>query len=473
MSFFRRSSVRTRDTERAMKGAKRRRSMEEVESLLERNKDMIERNVYEDTDYSVFDFKDDDRGAHDMDTTVNGAKDIEDAAEDTEQDSAKDTEDIEGAVVELEPDHVRLQQFEEYCERAQKDYKKMDANLEAAVELMHLMNQKGGSLLLYNALMKWHVKNLQADRAVSAPKLHKTLIDRYNMEGTKPHDIPVYLPFAKETLQIPCHDALAQTFDLLTDPRHAMEDYLFTNGDFSSAPPDEWEFVGDINTGDAYRSTYKELIEPEPFTSNGRQRVLCPYLFYIDATTTGKMNNMPIEILKFTIGLLNNKARTHCHSWRDLGYMPQTVKGKGAAEAVLKSSGHLDSQNYAKDKSYRRTKINEFGGEQPSFEHTDYNEATLPEIKAQDYHCILNAMLGSYKKMEDMNGFDFDMMTENGIKHYTFVPVIFFFKVDGPAGDKVTMHMQPKTMDIQNICRHCVVRTCDTDRPYLKPDPER
>ena len=68
----------------------------------------------------------------------------------------------------------------------------------------------------------------------------------------------------------------------------------------------------DVNSGRAYRETYKKLIAPNPLTDSGRKKVLTPYIFYIDGCCTGQYNNLSIEILKFTIGILNGECRRRC-----------------------------------------------------------------------------------------------------------------------------------------------------------------
>ena len=61
--------------------------------------------------------------------------------------------------------------------------------------------------------------------------------------------------------------------------------------------------MSDINAGLAYRETYKKLIEPEPMASNGRHKVLIPVIPCMDSRVTGHGANMPLETMKFTLGL--------------------------------------------------------------------------------------------------------------------------------------------------------------------------
>jgi hypothetical protein len=41
-----------------------------------------------------------------------------------------------------------------------------------------------------------------------------------------------------------------------------------------------------VNTSQAFRETYKKLIEPEPLTAEGRHKVLVGYILYLDSYVT-------------------------------------------------------------------------------------------------------------------------------------------------------------------------------------------
>ena len=163
---------------------------------------------------------------------------------------------------------------------------------QAAIELMSLMDTKGGSIALYNAVMDWHLRHLTGNQQkISADNLHETLIKRYGMEPVLPYEKKVRLDTEEGEVPIVCHDCEAQTVDLLTDPRIRDTDYLFPGDDPEGAPPQEWKFLSDIDTGRAYIETYRKLIEPRPYTNCGRKRVLLPYIFYLDSCVTGQTQN--------------------------------------------------------------------------------------------------------------------------------------------------------------------------------------
>jgi hypothetical protein len=84
-----------------------------------------------------------------------------------------------------------------------------------------------------------------------------------NLEVTAAVKRRVYLPHAKSTIDLVTHSCVSQTVDLLTDPRIAKDDYLFFDGDPCNGSPEEFIMLDDVNAGQAFRETYKKLIEPE------------------------------------------------------------------------------------------------------------------------------------------------------------------------------------------------------------------
>ena len=132
---------------------------------------------------------------------------------------------------EVREDKGRLKSSrEQFCkctEEGKKDHGAFSPKWIVAIQLMDLMNNHGGSLELYDAIFKWHVDNLEAKVAVSEELLHKRLMKRYNLNPTMAHEVSVYVPHAKETVPMPCHDIKAMTIDLLADTSLTDDDCLF------------------------------------------------------------------------------------------------------------------------------------------------------------------------------------------------------------------------------------------------------
>ena len=142
------------------------------------------------------------------------------------------------------------------------------------------------------------------------------------------------LPHSKEEVHLATHDVMSQTTNLLTDPRFDDNAYLFFDDDPQASPPEAMESIGDINTSKTYRETYKILIEPEPKTKSGRQKVLLPYIFYLDGCVTGQFQNLAIEILKFTLGLFKAHIRNEAYAWRNVGLVKKVLVRKNQAEKI-------------------------------------------------------------------------------------------------------------------------------------------
>jgi hypothetical protein len=461
-------------------GTKRQKTIRDVEEALAASDAASKRReARKDADYSVFEYHDS------RDKNTNKRNDTSTLNEGTNTKNEEAKEAVQCDILGEEgknarkgtPDKSRMKQFKAYVDRAFVENKKLDVDTSAAIELMHLMNHKGGSLALFDAVFDWHCDNLKSEKKVTAKALHKELIERYNLEDTKPYEVPAKLPFAGVTVNLPCHDVLAQTTDLLTDPRIDESDYLFINNDPRAAPPEEWETLGDINTGRAYRETHRLLISPEPVTKDGRVKILLPYIYYLDACTTGQFMNLTIEILKFTLGLWNWKCRENDWAWRNAGYVTEIVKGTSRAETFIENADHVDAAKYLADPSFRKYVARCSEDDTPIFDGSRYteggagdddgdNQPALPDVQAQDLHKMLQVMLGSYKTIDENGGIDWDLKYGGEVIPALLVPFIMFIKCDGKEADKMTGTFQSKGAGVQCLCRYCVCPTHQSDEAY-------
>ena len=384
----------------------------------------------------------------------------------------------------LEPDpspglSLQTDKFREYIGMAARDNREFEPNWRAAIELMSLMDTKGGSIELYKAVLNWHVRNLDGnqDEKVSPDNLHKTLIQRYGMKDVMPYEVKLELQSQKGTVPIVCHDCEAQTIDLLTDPRQRPTDYLFPGPPENRwTPPNDVLTIADIDTGAAYRKTYKALIEPMPYTKCGRKRVLLPYLFYLDGCVTGQNQNQEVEILKFSVGLFNKRARRQKWAWRELGFIHHAGKGRGQAKNLLKNSKHVDASNYIKDSSYREAFANQYKEEIPELEDfgVSYaNNTPHSTVIAQDLHKQLKVIMHSYKKVEEAGGINHDLSVDGEApEKLRLVPFIIFFKVDGKEADKLCLQYQSKTEKVESLCNICCCPTLHSHDAYRNDPPK-
>ena len=88
----------------------------------------------------------------------------------------------------------KLNSFRNYVHHAKHNFFPLEANVQAGVELMHLMDECGGSIKLFDAVFEWHQQHLETTEKVTAAQLIKQLEARYNCAATKPYEVPVTLP---------------------------------------------------------------------------------------------------------------------------------------------------------------------------------------------------------------------------------------------------------------------------------------
>lgn len=299
------------------------------------------------------------------------------------------------------------------------------------------------------------------------------------MEDTIPYEVKCVLPISGVTVKVPCHDASAMFRDLLTDPRIKEEDYLFFNDDPSSPPPDEWLELRDINSGLAYRETYNRLIWAKPMTESGRQKVLIPVIGYLDATVTGSMSALSIEFMKCTLGIFNSKAREKGYTWRNVGAIPEYEDLISKSEQILRESTHEEAKSYLSDPE----SVDEEGENEsrfvPDFSVEQYIDSSGEEDEIfdvqvptgednqqmQDFHKILHVILGSYRKIQDSGGIEWDLQWKK-LWHLQFIPFWIFQMGDTVEHDKHCGKYGSRTGKVSQLCRYCLCPNLETGEPY-------
>ena len=113
----------------------------------------------------------------------------------------------------------------------------MPPDLQAAIELMDMLNKEGASLSFCDKTFDWHIRNLDGKKKITQEQLVKRLRNRHNMEDLVPCEVKTELPENGMVLKVPCVDAGACLRDLLSDPRMRDEDYLFFDDDPLAPPP--------------------------------------------------------------------------------------------------------------------------------------------------------------------------------------------------------------------------------------------
>ena len=156
--------------------AERLRTIREVEAVLEESNLEADRlsEAKAAVDYSVFDYKNSDEESDEESLDSESEEHMLNKGAHTPNKGVKgDKFESEHKVSHEKP---KIDQFREYVEWAHTNNADLSPECKAAIELMHLMNTKGGSLELYKEIFGWHMAHLKTEFIVSSDNLHKYLI---------------------------------------------------------------------------------------------------------------------------------------------------------------------------------------------------------------------------------------------------------------------------------------------------------
>jgi len=380
------------------------------------------------------------------------------------------------------PTRELLEEFKKYSEHAAQNTCDLPPDMEAGIKLLSMLSERRVPLNLYDLIFKWHTEHLGAKTHIPIKTLVSRLSTRYNMDDAKPFVKKLELPHSKCRIKLVCHDAKAQIVSLLTDPRFLDEDYLFFNPDNPlEGPPEEWTHVSDINTGRAYRETWKEVIkDPE-------KEMLLPVMFYMDAAVAGNYDSLPIEAVKMGLGLYNGKTRDLEFAWRPIGYITHFLKEDTQGIDILHETEHMDAEDFMSDSSSdddeqsdsssRVSHLPNFGEDDneqsaSSEEEDSASSGGIPACSAQDLHTMLDAILESYRELQNCGGFEWDFRYRGKTYPVTFKPFCIFIKGDSQEHDKHCGSYTSRGQFIQQLCRYCCCKNEDTDNPNKRSKPK-
>ena len=279
------------------------------------------------------------------------------------------------------------------------------------------------------------------------------------MKHMYPKEKKVKLPSCKEVVTIPYHEAKHCIERLLTDPRITPDHYNFFQDDPRAPPPEkEPDYLADIITGDAFYDTYNKLINEE----SGNQLMGC--LFYIDGAATGLFADLPVTILKMSLTCLTREARLKDYCWVPLGYVPHVKISDARATKIIADTNHMEGW-FAGDVSSTDDETIRTQGS--GYDNSDDEEEGF-DIKAQDFHTMLEAILESYYELQK-TGFYFELAYKRrryGIPYLMFCPMV---KCDTEEGDTLCGKYLSRTKGVKHICRTCNIPTQKADKikvPY-------
>ena len=367
-----------------------------------------------------------------------------------EYDSADDSEG---------PDTSILEQFRKFVDgndpKIKKTRRPLDRRYQSAIRIMTILRKTDASLSTYKAVMEWHFRESgelrphaslgSTNEYISHERLFNRLGPRYNMKKDTHNIRQVVLSSSGAKVKIVKCDFKACLESLLTDPRIVDNDYLFYKDDPTKSPPknqNNLKYVQDINTGKAFIDTYRRLVKKP-----GKQ-VLLPIIFYIDAASTTQFAHLPINALKFTLGIFNRAARDRPYMWRTLGYVPVVLADDSKGKRTLAKSKHLDAPMRCRDLAEDEGIV------------TD----DAPDT-AQDLHTMLSIIMEEYQEFQD-KGFVWDLSYRGKVwRGLEFIPYIHFVKCDTMEADKLCGSFTSRGIRVQQICRYCHCLTVDSDDP--------
>ena len=201
---------------------------------------------------------------------------------------------------------------------------------------------------------------------------------------------------------------------LLTDPHVTDSDFLYHGDSPWAPPPENITHIGNLNTGDAYLKTYKQMI-----TCKGQVLVMVP--MYIDGATTGQFSDLPVTPLKISLGIFKRETREKAWAWRTIGWIPQVRRANSRGKKLFAESKHLESLDVvvvdgegdvtSGSESEEDRDAEDFREGNPNEDEDSSDEDEDTNVKAQDFHTMIYTIFeaSGFLKLQK-NGMDWDLV---------------------------------------------------------------
>ena len=344
----------------------------------------------------------------------------------------------------------------------------------AGIKLLDVLRKKKAPMNAYASIFDWHLreegvlsdlqtlKDAGRDHFIGRNTLINRLAGRYNMHHKKPVEKVVRLPVSKEVVRIPVFDAEDCVVNLLTNPKLEDDDFDFFNEDPLAPPPPDLDYIGNVNTGSAFRETYKRMI-------TGPNQQLIGIIFYIDGATTGHFVDLPITAVKFSLSIFTREARLKEHTWAILGYLPQVKIAEGRGKKIFQESKHLEAEEV--DLLDGEGEEIDVDGDQSDDSDTDFTM-----VKAQDFHFMLSIILDSFVKVINDRGMLWEFVYKNHLYpkvHLKFA--IMMVRCDTDEADVLCGKYKTRTGNVKQLCRqcHCPTKDSDNHRANYRPKTQK
>ena len=163
----------------------------------------------------------------------------------------------------------------------------------------------------------------------------------------------------------------------------------------------------------------------------------------------GQFVNLPLTVVKISLGIFKWKAQDKEHMWGTLGHTPAYSKHLSCGQCHFDESHHIDSVI--------------------SFPFTDQTAGgdpikTIPT--AQGLHCMLQKVFASYIELQH-TGFKWDPSQKNKMhKDAEFILFTPFVKVDSNEAETPCGKFTSRTDNVSMLCRYFQCPTKDSDKPF-------
>ena len=358
----------------------------------------------------------------------------------------------------IAPDTWIRDQFMDYCKHARQHFMPFSPEEVRTIRLLHLLKEKNAPMNAYEDLMLWHLRHANKIREhetledyrgyIGRKAIIKKLIKRYNFENKMPYQRLVRLPVSGTLVKMTLHNAKATIQRLLTDPRIKAQDYLFFDGNPLAGPPENQEFVKDLNTGLAFTKTYAKLV-----TKEGMQ--LMPIVIYSDGTAVSHFHDMEITQVNVALGIMTREAQNKAYCWAPLGYIKKIHEQGGRGRAILAEANHMETQD---------------GADSIDSSDTEIVFNTVGDGASQDFHAMMAVILEEFVEIQDNGGFVWDHQDPvtgqiyKNIHYEVFVP---FVRADSKEADAFCGKYAQR-FSAQQICRKCHIPLQQADDHLAK-----
>jgi hypothetical protein len=273
---------------------------------------------------------------------------------------------------------------------------------------------------VFDDFIKWHSKavatkvNFNSGPKPTREKVLQNIDKHFDMSALTPKKQQYKLLSNNEEVPVVYFDFLESLKTLLNDPDLMRPENLI-DYDPTIDLEDPTSVLDDINTGTVWEKAHNFYV------SDPETQKLIPIIFFMDKTHTDINGRLKLEPVSFTLGIFNRKCRSNPLFWRTLGFVTDIDVNVG--------------------------------------------NASVSELKQQDYHNMLKIVLASFEKAQQRPvAWKFTNESGTNIKNCIF-PVLFIIG-DTDGHDKLCGRYLSRT-NIQRLCRYCNISFLHTDDPFI------